>query len=60
MQPAIQVHWAQLPGMYTLSGLGQEIPMTLPPWYANTLTYAAATALLLPFALRYPPRLSPA
>jgi hypothetical protein len=49
IRPAIKVGWAQLPGMYTFSGLGQDIPMDLPHWYINTAFYAGAALLI--FAL---------
>jgi hypothetical protein len=45
-RPQLEVHWAQLPGMYAMSGLGQNIPMTLPKWWVNTLVYAGVAALV--------------
>jgi len=30
LRPAVKVDWGTLPGMYAWSGLGQEIPLTLP------------------------------
>jgi hypothetical protein len=45
-RPHLEVHWAQLPGMYAMSGLGQNIPMSLPRWWINTLVYAGAALLV--------------
>jgi hypothetical protein len=44
--PTIRLDWATLPGMYELSGLGQEIPMDLPRWWASCLIYLGAAVVV--------------
>jgi len=46
LRPAVRVDWATLPGMYDLSGLGQEVPMELPRWWINSLVYGGAALLV--------------
>jgi hypothetical protein len=46
-RPAIKIDWNVLPGMYAYSGLGQEIPMTLPAWWASAGLYAGITAVIV-------------
>ncbi len=46
MRPAIRIDWAQLPLMYRMSGLGQDIPLSLPPWWLNALVYAIPVAAI--------------
>jgi hypothetical protein len=40
MRPDVRIDWTQLPTMYGLSGLGQEIPIELPRWWVNASVYA--------------------
>jgi len=40
IRPAVRVDWSVLPGMYAYSGLGQEVPVSLPPWWISALIYA--------------------
>jgi hypothetical protein len=39
VKPAIRIQWAELPGMYAMSGLGQEVPMELPNGWCSMAIY---------------------
>jgi hypothetical protein len=40
MKPEVRLDWPQLPQMYRMSGLGQEIPIELPRWWIAAAVYA--------------------
>lgn len=47
LRPEFQLDWTQMPRMYALSGLGQDMPIQLPPWWCNASLYSGAAAALL-------------
>lgn len=46
VKDSFRIGWAQLPLMYHLTPLGQDIPMPLPTWWITTLAFAGAAVLL--------------
>ncbi len=46
VQPHIRIEWAELPGMYAMSGLGQEVPMELPEGWTSAAIYGGGAMLL--------------
>jgi hypothetical protein len=51
VKPRIRIDWAELPGMYAMSGLGQEVPMELPNGWTTAAIYAGVTLTI--FALSF-------
>ncbi|HVT81858.1 MAG TPA: hypothetical protein VHM90_14525 [Phycisphaerae bacterium] len=45
LKPRYRIDWAVLPGMYAMSGLGQEVPMELPDGWTTAGMYAGGALL---------------
>ena len=46
LRPSVLIDWPVLPRMYALSGLGQDVAISLLPWWVNVVAYTVAGVIV--------------